>query len=102
MSEKKPQVFPVLQKTETSIQEELTLEQYEAKKNQVTSEIFNNAKAPEDLPKGQADAVEAMRRRTESQLRMRDQFGKVVQPELAEKPISAVETKTQEQISLRD
>lgn len=100
MSDKKPVVFPQQQKTESNT------ENFGEQKKEVVSEIFDNYSSVGEISNSQAEAVEAMRRRTEAQL---NNSGQIVYPELAEKSNTAyvkqteeIYRKAQEQKKIRD
>ena len=81
MSDKKPNVFPSKEQISSYNKEKADLEAYEREKPIVMDEIYTNATAPEDTPESHESAVEQMRRRTEEQLRMHSEIGKVIHPE---------------------
>lgn len=90
MSDKKPNVFPTREQREAAEQQarlaaeqQAKIDAYEAGKPIITKEIFENA-ISEDAPYGHVDAVEMMRRRTEEQMRMREEGQVVRDPSLAE------------------
>ena len=103
--DKKPQVFPSKEQRETYQSEEAKLAAFNAEKAQATNDIYTNA-APQDTPQGHYDAVEAMRLRTQQQLELKNNMGKVQHPELSEKVIQRVEQPVEdpnkELIRLRD
>jgi hypothetical protein len=112
MSDKKPNVFPSKEQISSYNKEKADLEAYEREKPIVMDEIYTNATAPEDTPESHESAVEQMRRRTEEQLRMHSEIGKVIHPELSEtKPkvltrneqeILEIRKKAEEQMRIRD
>ena len=117
MSDKKPNVFPTNGQTDSSNEEPKSEEvrsiDFETEKSNATQEIYINAINHKDIPsKGEANAVEAMRLRTEEQLREHNEKGVVKEPELAETTrqpmtrydfeMAEIYKKTQEQIKLRD
>lgn len=96
----KPSVFPTQQEKKES-DERARIAAYEAEKKMVTSEVYSNA----DVTNEQSDAILMMRRRTEEQIRIKDQGGVVKDVNLAEKPLTYQnlnEEKNNEQIRLRD
>lgn len=86
MTEKKPSVFPNKEQLKDA-EDRAKLAEFEAAKMAVTQEIYDNStvsSGPEELPQGQVDAIEMMRRRTEDQLKRRKEVGIVKEPSLAE------------------
>jgi hypothetical protein len=117
----KPSVFPTPEQRAEIIRnsEKTALEAYEAEKQMVTSEIYQNAKsAPQTIndvpenydPNSHGNSVEMMKRRTEEQMRLRNEVGVVKHPELAEKSGNVkfsqeeyeMNKRTEEQMRLRD
>lgn len=70
--DKKPNVFPT-QNQQNSNNEQTKLEAYEAEKKEVANEIYSTSISPTDTPIGHIDAVELMRKRTEEQMKLRDE-----------------------------
>lgn len=119
MSDKKPNVFPtkeqrqaVEEQNRLAAEQQAKIDAYEAEKLLVTKEIYINA-APEETPYGHVDAVEMMRRRTEEQMRMREEGQVVRDPSLAEvaparaltrqeQEILEIRKKSEEQMRIRD
>jgi hypothetical protein len=117
--DKKPNVFPTKEQRQAAeeqarlaAEQQAKIDAYEAEKLIVTKEIYVNA-TPEDTPYGHVDAVEMMRRRTEEQMRMREQGQIVRDLSLAEveppKPLTRQEQeileirkKSEEQMRIRD
>ena len=112
MGENKPKVIPTKQDKKEAEEMAKILAFNEAKK-EATQEIYTNSIIPEDTPNKHVDAVEAMRRRTEEQIRLKEEKGIVQDLSLAETPIVkqlsrqeeenlAIRKKAEEQIKLRD
>jgi len=102
----KPTVFPTKEQM-TIANEQAKILAYEAEKKVVTNEIYTNAVAPDDTPNGHIDAVTMMKKRTEDQMKQRDQFGVVQDQSLAETPksgynVNQMYQKSEEQMKLRD
>jgi len=106
-----PTVFPTPEQRAEAIRntEKAAIEAYEAEKKAVTNEIYEIAKtpppsideAPENYnPYGHVDSVEMMRRRTEEQMRLRDEVGVVQHPELAINERQPARRLTQEEIDM--
>ena len=70
----------------------------EKEKPVVMNEIYTNAAAPDDTPYSHINAVEMMKRRTEEQMKMREEVGVVKHPELAEQPAPRALTKNEQEI----
>ncbi len=112
--DQKPSVFPTPEQRAEAARnaEQAKIDAYEKAKIQEANGIYQNSMTPSDTPYGHIDAVEAMRKRTEEQLRMRTQgsnyTGVVQHPELAEQPSipkivqDNLYAKSQEQMKLRD
>jgi len=117
--DKKPNVFPTREQRQAAeeqarlaAEQQAKIDAYEAGKPIVTKEIFENA-ISEDAPYGHIDAVEMMRRRTEEQMRMREQGQIIREPSLAEvapprpltrqeQEILEIRKKSEEQMRIRD
>ncbi len=95
--EKKPNVVPTKEQR-IEAEERARLEAYEREKPVVMNEVYTNATAPNDTPYAHINAVEMMKRRTEEQMRMRDEIGVVKHPELSETPPPRVLTKNEQEI----
>ena len=81
MSEKKTQVFP---SRDTPQFTGKPAPSFEEEKRAAVNEVYVNAETESNLPNQQIDATELMRQRTEQQMLIKKQFGKVEYPELAE------------------
>jgi hypothetical protein len=119
MSEKKPNVFPTKEQRQAAeeqarlaAEQQARIDAYEAGKPIVMDEVYSRVKT-EDTPYGHVDAVEMMRRRTEEQMKMREQGQIVRDPSLAEVPaprpltrqeqeILEIRKKSEEQMRIRD
>jgi len=104
--DKKPSVFPT-QEQMANANEQAKILAYEAEKKVVTNEVYTNAIAPDDTPNGHIDAVTMMKRRTEDQMKQRDETGVVQDPSLAETPksgynVNEMYQKSEDQMRLRD
>lgn len=107
----KPNVYPNREQR-SSAEEKAKLAAFNAEKNRATQEIYTNAALPSDTPAGHMDAVEIMRRRTEAQKQMKEQYGVIKHPELAEQverpktrndiEIEAIRERAAEQMRIRD
>jgi len=95
--ERKPNVIPSREQRDAA-DERAKIAAFEAEKAKATQEIYVNSTTPDDTPNGHVDAVEAMRRRTEQQLAMRQQNGVVQDPSLAEKPAPRALTKQEQEM----
>ena len=106
MSEKKPQVIPNKEQMASANAERAKKEAFEAEKALATNEIYLGPTKLPDTPIGHADALAMMQERTANQLKQKEIYGTVAQPELAETTAAStrrfVEQKSQDQISLRD
>lgn len=106
MSEKKPQVIPNKEQMASANAERAKKEAFEAEKALATNEIYLGPTKLPDTPIGHADALAMMQERTANQLKQKETFGTVAQPELAETTAAStrrfVEQKSQDQIALRD
>lgn len=106
MSEKKPQVIPTKDQMASANSERAKKEAFEAEKALATNEIYLGPTKLPDTPIGHADALAMMQERTANQLKQKEIYGTVAQPELAETTAATtrrfVEQKSQDQISLRD
>lgn len=69
--EKKPTVFPVSSKSDADIKKSEKLKEFEKEKIEVSNQIYDSAR-PDNTPEGHVDAIEIMRLRTETQLKLRD------------------------------
>jgi len=118
MSEKRPNVFPTREQRlaaeeqqRLAAEEQAKIEAYEAEKAIVTNEIYSSVNL-EETPKVHVDAVEMMRRRTEEQMRLREEFGVVQDQSLAEIPkpkltrqeleVLEIRKRAEEQMKIRD
>lgn len=111
MSDIKPSVFPNAQQ-KTEAEERARLAAFEAEKLAATNEVYTNAASVQDAKIGHGDAIEAMRRRTEEQLRLREEVGIVQDPALAEQKktpmtrneyeIMEIRKKAEQQMKIRD
>lgn len=107
MSDIKPNVFPNNQPQKPNLTEAEKLAAYEAEKMMVTNEIYSS-QMQTDTPYEHMSAIEQMRRRTEAQLKQRQDIGVVKDPSLSEKTNTRVfqqptkEDNNEEQIRLRD
>lgn len=108
--DKKPSVFPNKEQKEAA-DERAKQVAFEAEKAMATNEVYTNSMHPKDTPVGHVSAVEMMRRRTEEQLRLKNQQGFVQDPSLAEVPqrpvinnseMDEIRRRSEEQIRLRD
>jgi hypothetical protein len=108
--DKKPSVFPNKEQKEAA-DERAKQVAFEAEKAIATNEIYTNSMTPQDTPTGHISAVEMMRRRTEEQIKLKNQQGFVQDQSLAEKPqrpvmnnseMDEIRRKSEEQIRLRD
>ena len=104
--DKKPTVFPTPQQI-ADAEKAKKIAIYEAKKAEVTNEVYSNAIAPKDTPEGHVDAVTMMRERTANQLNQRKESGVVQEPALAEKSSVKIaeeqmRKRTEQQMLLRD
>ena len=106
MSEKKPQVIPNKEQMASANAERAKKEAFEAEKAQATNEIYLGPTKLPDTPIGHADALAMMQERTANQLKQKETFGTVSQPEFAETTAASsrrfVEQKSQDQMALRD
>ena len=96
----KPNVFPTPKEIKES-EERAKIAAYEAEKKMVTSEVYSNAEVPND----QSDAISMMRKRTEEQMRIKEQLGVVKDASLSENTSSYQslnKQKNEEQLRLRD
>lgn len=116
--DKKPNVLPTREQQEAINAENMKakIAAYEAEKYSVTNEIYTGAKVASNDANdpynylGQNDSLEAMKRRNDEQMRIKNEFGVIQYPELAEKPpvrkYSSDELdmikRTQDQMKLRD
>jgi hypothetical protein len=104
--EKRPNVIPTKEQQEAAnaVSQESRMAAYEAEKAIVTDQVYSASKAANNDSQDpynylqQNNSVEVMRRRTESQLHSKNEFGVVQYPELAEK--GAVRTQTREEIEM--
>lgn len=92
MSEKKPNVFPTKEQRlaaeeqqRLAAEEQAKIKAYEEGKPIVMDEVYSSVKL-DDTPKVHVDAVEIMRKRTEEQMRLREEVGIVQDQSLAEIP----------------
>jgi len=110
--DKKPNVFPNSGSKKPNDENFATYgsEKYDEETKLITREVFEKSSS-DDLPTGQLSALEQMKKRTEEQLRMRDESGVVIESEFAEKQIEkqavisygkATENHSQNQLDLRD
>jgi len=108
--DKKPSVFPNKEQKEAA-DERAKQAAFEAEKAMATNEVYTNSMHPQDTPAGHVSAVEMMRRRTEEQLKLKNQQGFVQDPSLAEvsqRPVmnnsemDEIRRRSEEQIRLRD
>ena len=106
MSDKKPQVIPSKDQMASANYERVKKEAFEAEKALATNEIYLGPTKLPDTPIGHADALAMMQERTANQLKQKEIYGTVAQPELAETTTATtrrfVKQKNQDQISLRD
>jgi hypothetical protein len=96
----KPSVFPTPKEIKES-EERAKIAAYEAEKKMVTSEVYSNAEINND----QSDAISMMRKRTEEQMRIKEQLGVVKDASLFENTSSYQslnKQKNEEQLRLRD
>ena len=120
--DKKPNVFPTnttptnalpTNEQKEPVDERAGLAAFEAEKMAATQEIYMNSITHQNIPVGQADAVEMMRRRTEQQINMHNQQGVVQDPSLVETPppraltkyeqeVLEIRKKSEEQMRIRD
>lgn len=105
--DKKPNVFPTREQRQAAeeqarlaAEQQANIDAYEAGVPIITKEIFENA-ISEDAPYSHIDAVEQMRRRTEEQMRMREQGQIVKDPSLAEIPTKPLTRQEQEILEIR-
>lgn len=102
----KPNVFPNKDNNQKLIE-------FEKEKAKATEEIYLNSVLPEDTPESHINAVEAMRRRTEEQMRQKKELGVVKDNNLSEttqktpltrNEVEVVEImkKAEQQIKVRD
>lgn len=94
----KPSVFPTREQMDAANADKAKLEAYENEKLKVTADIYLQGNDASEVPSGQIDAAEMMKRRTFNQLQSMKENGVVVELELAERPL----TKNEELIRLRD
>ena len=89
--EKKPNVIPSREQIKSVAEENAKLDAYEAEKSQVVTQIYNSVQVPTNVEGEQYDylnqnnSVEMMKARTAQQMEMRNTFGVVKDPALAEK-----------------
>jgi hypothetical protein len=95
--EKKPNVIPTKEQR-AEAEERAKLDAYEREKPVVMNEVYTNATSPSDTPYAHINAVEMMKRRTEEQMKMRNEIGVVKHPELAETPPPRALTKNEQEI----
>ena len=73
----KPQVFPTKEQMDAINLEKENLARFEAEKKQATNEVYINSMTASEsnstVPTGQVEATELMRRRTEEQMKLRDE-----------------------------
>lgn len=110
--EKKPNVFPAQGQVQNIGNEESKILAYEQEKKEVVNEIYVTPSTFDDTPEGHLSSIDAMRKRTEEQMRLREANGVVRHPELAETPpkvlsnyeqsIIEIRKKAEEQMKLRD
>ena len=108
MDNKRPGVFPTQEQMNSAKIENDRISAYEREKLELTNEIYVNSSRQKDISGGQIGAVEAMRLRTEEQLRAREVKGVVKEESLADKTNSRLTTdeimqqRNQEQMRIRD
>jgi hypothetical protein len=95
--DRKPNVFPNREQRDAA-DERAKIAAFEAEKAKATQEIYVNSMAPDDTPNGHVSAVDAMRMRTEQQMMMREQYGVVQDPSLADKPAPRQLTKSEQEV----
>ena len=101
----KPQVFPIQGQTPVILTDAEKIAAYEAEKAIVTNEIYTAPLQMDDTPQGHANAMEAMRKRTENQLAALKANGTVIDPTLAEpntRPVYQAQNRNDELIKQRD
>ena len=106
--DKKPNVFPTNQNQNSGENNKENYD-FETEKMIATNEIYTNSANQEQISQDHIDAIEMMKRRTEEQLRLKNQYGTVQDPSLSETPktrndyeIMEIRRKAEEQIKLRD
>ena len=92
--EQKPNVLPT-QSERLAAEERAKIAAYEAEKKVVTNEVYSNSSENHNT------AIEMMRRRTEEQLKLKEQYGMVKDESLSERPVYNV-SKSEEQLRMRD
>lgn len=106
MSEKKPNVIPTKDQMASANADRAKKEAFEAEKSLATNEIYLGPTKLADTPIGHADALAMMQERTANQLKQKETFGTVSQPDLAETTDAStrrfVQQKSIDQIALRD
>jgi hypothetical protein len=104
--DKKPKVIPTKDQMASANSERAKKEAFEAEKLLATNEIYLGPTKLADTPIGHADALAMMQERTANQLKQKEIYGTVAQPDLAETTAAStrrfVEQKSQDQIALRD
>ena len=104
--EKKPSVIPTKDQMAASNAERLKKEAFEAEKLSATNQIYTAPINLSDTPEGHKDALTMMQERTANQLKQKETYGTVSQPDLAESTETTnrrfVQQKNQDQINLRD
>jgi hypothetical protein len=93
----KPNVVPTKEQ-KLEAEERAKIDAYEKEKPVVMNEIYSGAFKQTDTPYTHLSAVDAMRKRTDEQMKMREEIGVVKHPELAEKPAPRVLSKNEQEI----